>query len=252
MDIQLLEKIANNTRPRESMSIIVRGEKSTIVTQHSPPIQLDNTRDWEMALIDLETYYSFPNIDESNNTIKWSKNGGSTWHIVKLPTGAYDLNEVEEAIQAEIVKQGGSKKAIQIVGNKVTIKCEIKLTANYRIDFNVENSLRTVLGFEAKIYDQPVQKSESIVNILNVNTIDIHVDVISGSYVKGSQNPIIYSFFPNANPGEKIVERPQNLVFLPVHSYYINSLTVKLTDQDGKLLDLRDEKISMRFHLRSK
>ena len=252
MDSEYLRQIAENTRPRESLSIIVRGDKSKIITRYSPPIQLDKTREWEMALIDLETYYSFPNIGEENNVIKWSKDGGANWHTFKLPKGAYDLTEVADAIQTEVVKKGGGKKAIRIDGNKVTLKCIIELATNYRIDFNVENSLRTVLGFQAKIYDQPVQMSEAIVNILNVNTIDVHIDVIGGSYVKGSRDPIIYSFFPNANPGEKIVERPQNLVYLPVHSYYINSITMKLTDQDGKLLDLRDEKLSARFHLRSK
>lgn len=252
MDEILLKEIANNTRPRESMSIILRGNKSKIFTQHSPPIQLDKTRGWEMALIDLETYYSFPNIDDGNNTIKWSRDGGATWHTFQLPKGAYDLTEVDDAIQVEVASKGGNKKGIQIEGDKVTLKCMIRLAANYRVDFNVENSLRTVLGFDAKIYDQPVQLSEEIVNILNVNTIDVHVDVIGGSYVKGSQNAIIYSFFPNVNPGEKIVERPQNLVFLPVHSYYINSISLKLTDQDGKLLDLRDENLSARFLLRSK
>lgn len=252
MDTKILDQIARNTRPQESMSVIIRGNKSKIVTQHNPPIQLDKTREYEMALIDLETYYSFPNINESNNVIKWSKDSGTTWYTFRLSKGAYDLNEVEKAVQSAVVTKGGAKKGIQIEGNKVTLKCVIKLAANYQIDFSVENSLRTILGFDAKIYDQPVQKSESIVNILNVNTIDVHVDVISGSYVEGVQDPIIYSFFPNANPGEKIVERPQNLVYLPLHTFYINYITVKLTDQDGKLLDLRDEKLSMRFHLRSK
>jgi len=252
MELELLKKIAENTRPRESMSIIIRGSESKIITQHTPPIQLDKTRNWEIALIDLETYYSFPNINEENNTVKWSKDEGATWHTFKLATGAYDVSEVEDAIKEELIEKGGSKKGVQIEGNKITMKCEIKLAEKYRIDFNTENSLRSVLGFEAKIYDQPIQKSEKIVNILNVNTIAIHMDVISGSYVKGVQDPIIYSFFPNANPGEKIVERPQNLVYLPIHSYYINSIAVKLTDQDGKKLDLRGEKISMRFHLRSK
>ena len=251
MEVQLLEKIAENTRPRESMSVIIRGNKTKIVTQHSPLIQLDKTRGWEMALIDLETYYSFPNIDDKNNSTKWSKDG-SVWHVIQLPKGAYDLSRVEEVIQTKVARRGGAKKGKQIRGDNITLKCVIKLAAGYRIDFNVDNSLRTVLGFDAKIYDQPVSESENIVSILNVNTIDVHVDIIGGSYVKGSQNPIIYSFFPNVNPGEKIVERPQNLVYLPVHSYFINSLTVKLTDQDGKPLDLRDEKGSMQFHLRSK
>ena len=76
--------------------------------------------------------------------------------------------------------------------------------------------------------------------------------MISGSYVDGTHEPVIYSFFPNVDPGHKIVEKPQNLVYLPVRVRNIDRMTVTITNQDGKLLDLRGEQVSARFHLREK
>jgi len=106
------------------------------------------------------------------------------------------------------------------------------------------------LGFDAKIYDQAYVESENVVNIFNINTIHLLIDCISGSYVDGTHNPVIYSFFPNIDPGLKIVEKPQNLIYLPLHTHYIHSMTVTVTDQDGKLLNLRGEQLSIIFHLR--
>ena len=44
-----------------------------------PPIQLDIKKDYEVALINLETYYSFPNIDRSNNCFSYSPGANAQW-----------------------------------------------------------------------------------------------------------------------------------------------------------------------------
>jgi hypothetical protein len=83
-----------------------------------------------------------------------------------------------------------------------------------------------------------------------VNSIFIAVDIINGSYMNGKLTIIIYSFFPNVSTGYKIVENPINLVFLPLNTHSIDKVTAKLTDQDGKLLNLRGETITIRLHNR--
>ena len=63
----LLKQIANNTEPKRSFSIVVSDNKTRFKTWFKPPIQLDKKKDYEIALMNLETNYSFPNIDRSNN-----------------------------------------------------------------------------------------------------------------------------------------------------------------------------------------
>ena len=47
-------------------------EKSTkIKTTFNPPIELDRTRKYEMGLLNLETYYSFPNLSDENNVFRY-------------------------------------------------------------------------------------------------------------------------------------------------------------------------------------
>ena len=54
---KLLKQIANNTEPKRSFSIVVSDNKTRLKTWFKPPIQLDKKKDYEIALINLETYY---------------------------------------------------------------------------------------------------------------------------------------------------------------------------------------------------
>ena len=51
--------------------------------------------------------------------------------------------------------------------------------------------------------------------------------------------------------GEKIIERPVEYKYLPVSSDVIRRMSVWLTDQDQRPLNLREENLTIRFHLRS-
>ena len=70
--------------------------------------------------------------------------------------------------------------------------------------------------------------------------------------MRGTQSPVAYNFFPNDAHGQKILEAPHNLIYLPVTVDVISTLSVWLTDQHGKLLDLRGEELTIRFHLRER
>ena len=63
----LLKQIVSNTEPKKSFSVVVSDNKTRIKTWFKPPIQLHKKKDYEIALINLETYYSLSNIDRFNN-----------------------------------------------------------------------------------------------------------------------------------------------------------------------------------------
>ena len=77
--IKLLERIAKNTDHKTSFQIVVSGNKSNFNTLFNPKIELDREKVYEIALVNLETYYSFPNIDDSNNIFVYSHDQGQTW-----------------------------------------------------------------------------------------------------------------------------------------------------------------------------
>ena len=132
------------------------------------------------------------------------------------------------------------------------------IQGGYGIKFP-ERSLRTVLGCDAKSYKATRGKiferfeSEHSVQIMTINSILIHCDLVGGSYLNGRRAPIIHSFFPLADPGDKIVEKPVEYIYiyLPISSDVIRHMTVWLTDQNQNLLDLGEETLTIKFHLRS-
>ena len=85
---------------------------------------------------------------------------------------------------------------------------------------------------------------------MNVTSLRVTSDIIGASYTNGTTGNVIYSFFPNVGPGYKIIEVPTNLIYLPVTLDRISSMETRLTDQNGNLLNLRGEELSIRFHLR--
>ena len=103
-----------------------------------------------------------------------------------------------------------------------------------RVDFNVDDSLCKVLGFNKKIY-QPVgrHESENLVNILSVDSILVHSDVIEASRLNGIEKPLIY----------KIVSTPLHLIYIPLTLNIISYMTCWLTDQNGKELNMRGEEV---------
>ena len=124
------------------------------------------------------------------------------------------------------------------------------LKDNYEVDFMQYNSINSLLGFHSKLYTPGFHESENMVNILTINSILVNIDIISGSYVNGSTQPTIYSFFPNVSSGYKIIENPHNLLYLSITADTIHSITIWLTDQNGNELNLREETLSIQLYLR--
>jgi len=262
MDTTLLEKIATNTEkialntePKTSFYILLSERSSHIKTKFRPVIELDKNKKYEMALVNLETYYSFPNIDVSNNNFRYSPNKGTTWFDIDIPEGCYELTDIIEYIH-KIMKENGhynlsaAKHNINIEPNNNTLKCVLNLTADYEVDFSTANSIRTVLGFNAQVYKSGYHESENIVNIMNVSSLIITSDIITSSYKNGTTENIIHNFFPPVGPGFKVLENPVKILYLPITLQTLSSMETKLVDQNGKLINLRGEELTIRFHIR--
>ena len=100
----LRKQIVNNTKQKRSFSIVVSDNKTRFKTWFKSHIQLDKKKDYEIALINLETYYSFPNIDRSNNCFSYSPDATAPWFDIIIPEG-YHVEDINEFIQGEMRKK---------------------------------------------------------------------------------------------------------------------------------------------------
>ena len=249
-----LKKLVEYAKPQPKNLIVLSGEGSRLKTSFNPPLEYPTSCQFEMSLLRLETYYSFPNIDSTNNCVRISIDNGNTWIMIKIPVGCYEIEAMNNEIQRVIMEKTTEKekeKQIVFSSNPNTLKCILDIKgAKAQVDFNIENSLNKVVGFNAKTYTKGRYESEHLVNIMNVNSILVHCDVIGASRVNGREEPVIYSFFPDAAPGDKIISEPKHLIYVPLTMNIISYMTAWLTDQTGKALDLRGEALTLTFHVR--
>ena len=192
--------------------------------------------------------YSRP-VSTGPYTKEFAADEGKTWTLLHIPTECYEL----KAINAEITRIRGNSD-ITILPNVNTLQFILTVIgAKCKVSFDVPNSLANVLGLKQDIvYGVGRHASEKLVNIMSVNSILVHCNIIHSSYMRGQQAPVVYNFFSNAAPGQKRLEAPHNLIYVPVTVDVISNLSVWLTNQDGEHLDLRREKLTIRFHLRER
>ena len=253
--LETLKQIAKNTAFKTGFQVILSDDKTNFNTLFNPKIELDKDKVYEIALVNLETYYSFPNIDDSNNIFVYSHDQGQTWTKIKIPIGSYEINDITRRLHYEMKKFGhydevNDEPFINFAANANTLKCILIVGKGYQVDFNQANNLSKVLGFTGQKYGEGFHRSNNPINILSINSILVNIDIIDGSYVNGKTKNTIYSFFPNVAPGYKIIESPVNLVYLPILPQTIQNINLTITDQDENLLNLRGEKITARFHIR--
>ena len=158
--IKLLNQIAENTKPKKSFQIIVSDKNTTLCTTFNPPINLETTKQYEIALTNLEAYYTFPNINKSNSVFRYSYDSGTNWVDINIPIGCYEITDINNTIQQEMKENGHFDETndvypITFSANGNTLHAVMEIQKGYQVDFTSKYSLCNVLGFHHKIY--PVQ-----------------------------------------------------------------------------------------------
>lgn len=235
-----------------SFTVSINSNSSILRSTLFPAIVLEKSRQWEAALLDFTTYNSIPNITENVNNLLHYFNGKNdngeltSLKVARLPTGAYEINDINE----ELKRQIGSEN-IEIKANKSVLKAELK--SKFYVDFSQPYSIGSLLGFPTSteiLIPNILHTGMVNVNIMQVNTINITCNLIQGSYKDGRNEHIIHTFSPTVPPGFKIIEKPHNLVYLPLSVINISDIELTVLDQDNNLVDFRGEFISARIHIR--
>ena len=137
-------------------------------------------------------------------------------------TGYYEL----KAINSEIIRMPGGNSDITILPNVNTLQCILNVVGTkLKNSFDVPNS-GSVLSFNRSTYGVGCHASEQLVYIMGLNSILVHCNILHSSYMPGVQAPVVYNFFPNAAPGQKIQEAPSNLIHLLPVTVDVTSVSV--------------------------
>ena len=156
-----MKEVLVRTKPKDSFTLVVSDNSANIQAAFNPPLYLQANRNYELAMVNLGTYYSFVNIRGDNNLFKWSVDDIKIIHHV--PTGYYELKD----INAEITRIRGNSD-ITIPPNVNTLQCILTVVgAKCKVNFDVPNSLASVLDFKQNtVYGVGRHASENLVNIM--------------------------------------------------------------------------------------
>lgn len=246
-----------------SLTFSLSGNTSELSSVYFPPIELDRNGVYALGLIGLRTYYSIPNVSEKNNKFYYTLTSDGAEQSITIPVGSYELQDIQAYINQYFedlwrdnrvndikkMEQMGPVPIIHFKPNHNTLKCNLysdSLTVIFK-----SNGLASLLGFEEGTYAAgQVHESTLPVNITNVNSVHVTCNITTGSYYNGIESHTLYEFGIDVEPGYKIIESPQNIVYMPINSHTISNITLRLLDQSGNLIDFRGETIDITLELK--
>ena len=230
------------TKTKEEHTLNFRMIKPTKKFNFSEPI-LNTTK---LGLIRLSVYNSVFNIFERNNqfifTNPQSFHQIYAFKIFIIPPGSYELTDI-----ADIIKQETNNNVI-IQVDKSTMKCKMEVKQGV-INFDVENSVASLLGFVKQIYSRGKYTTNKIIDIMGFNNINIHCNIISGAKDNGKDTDILYTFNLTEPPSYLIKIIPTNILYQNVTKDRIEHIEFHIKDEHGRPIDFNNDVLSFTLHL---
>jgi hypothetical protein len=223
-----------------SYSFVLSGNSAILTAEFNPPIYLDENSEYGIGLVNFETFNVIPNIDESNNLFLYDSNSE-----IRIPPGSYELTDINDYLQKHSKNTG--VLLFHITANNNTLRTHIKTTTPIRFQ---NGTIGKLLGFKNRELSPGEHISDYPAEIIKVNSLNIDCNIAEGSYLNGQPVHIIHQFFPSVAPGFKIIESPQNVIYFPVTVKVVDKIILKIVDQDGELVNFRQEVITIRLHLK--
>ena len=223
-----------------SLTLTLSGKSSILESFYFPPIELCPHKQYVLGLIELLTFNSIPNIDESCNKLKLGE------RIIKFPTGSYEIEDIDKYIQKVLE---GTQTTFSLTANNNTLKSVIECSET--INFKQKNSIAPLLGFANSLL-KPGQSytSSSPVKILKFNVLRVECNITTGAYINDKKVHTIHEFFPAVPPGYKIIEIPSKVIYQPVSVSRIDHIQLRIVDENENLIDFQGEAITVRLHLK--
>lgn len=236
-----------------SLVFTLKGRSSTLSTDFVPPIELDPSHQYGIALIGFYSYNTIPNIEE-NTYLYYSEASaeGVQEKKLQIPSGTYEISDIEKYLAKYLIAAENERdKIFYLRPNNTTLKCEL-FHRSISIDFTKSDVLGKLLGFSRKNLAAGVEhQSDLPVNIVPVRCIHVDCSLAQGSFYNDKICHTIYEFSVGVDPGYAIDITPQHLIYLPVSSSgTIDNITLNILDQDFNFVNFRGEEIIVRLELK--
>ena len=236
---------------------IGKSKPEDFVIKFDPVMHLSNDMNHELAVDRVSMTYSWHNINTeyNNNTIKYSKDNGSTWKDISFVDGMYSYDDISEYIN-NVITENDDEPSNNRVGIKIyfvltSYRVVVELGNQWQLDIRNSN-FGELIGFEPIIIKN-TSYSSKIPNITNsVDSIHINSDIITDSITDGRfSNTLVVISTNNLTGSYPFSYEPKRALFSSISKTNISEMRIYITDSLGRPIDLNGVDWYINFILRS-
>ena len=248
-----LDQIAFNTGAKIEEHMLIVMDKSIHELFLNEALQTNN-KQFKIAITFLTDYNGIFNITEANNKFSYITPEKMIVDI-EIPKGAYELEAIDLEIKRLMVSNGdsdGETFPITIKPNFNTQESIIEIEDGWEIDFTYAGTIRTLLGFDARVVSENYNLSDHLVDIISFDNIVVECDIAQGMIINGKRTRVIHNFTMDVNPGYKYMEKFRGGImwFMMENKDFISAINFKLRNEKGNLVSLNDQSITFRLSIK--
>jgi hypothetical protein len=199
----------------------VSADGSTFSVQLNAPLRIPaNAVDCTISVLQASVWNTSPNIAAAFGNNVFSFVVAETPYTIVIPDGLYSLSGLNAYLSSQFVNLGLASNAIVLSGDEATQRTVLTFSAvGDRVDFTVANSVREVLGFDARIAP-PLPGAPSIgfneysdgpAAFNRTNSYIITSDLVSdGIPVNSTAANVLVNIPIDAAPGSQVNYAPRN------------------------------------------
>ena len=247
----LLTQIAHNTRSRIEEHMLIVMDNTTHEEHLSQPLQTNN-KQFKVAVTFLTGYNGIFNVTNENNKFYFKKTISDDDGFIKItiPPGAYEIESLKNEIKRIIIDEEHYTEAnypLTIKPNFSTLGSIIEISPQGPIiSFMFDDSIKDLLGFNARTLYEEYTPSDNPVDILSFDNIFLECNIAQGMIFKGKRSGIIHNFTMDVDPGYKYIEKFRGGVqwYMMESKDIISSICFKLKNENGSLVSFNGQSIT--------
>ena len=254
---KLLEQIAFNTRPKIEEHMLIVMDKSTHEEHLSQPLQTNN-KQFKVAITFLTGYNGIFNVTNENNKFYFKKTNTNEDGFIKITIlpGAYEIESLNNEIKRIIIDEEHyteAKYPFTRKPNFSTLGSFIEISPQGPIiSFMFDDSIKDLLGFNARTLYEEYTPSDNPVDILSFDNIFLECNIAQGIIFKGKRSGIIHNFTMDVDPGYKYIEKFRGGVqwYMMESKDIISSICFKLKNENGIFVSFNGQSITFRLSIK--
>ena len=224
-------------------TIFMNSENSKTSKPHILTLKLTNKLDLRLdnkviAISNLSIYYTWKNIKDTYNNNKF-KISAPTWNEeVKLSDGSYSVSDIQDYFEYIVKKHGedSDKPSVQIYVNKIENRIKIKIKNGYSLELLTKEKMKLLGSTENKINTD--KNGENVPHLEITEVVLVPYNIVNNDSQQDLR--VLYTFVANKPFGSLLETSPANHIFLKIFNSEYDEITVWLTDQNSKALEIED------------